>query len=215
MNFTKRQKAIYDNIPECDSLADVGCDHGYIGIGALHNDIANRLYLCDISAPSLHKATSLACSMNLDNVTSHCQDGIGDIHCSCAVVAGMGGIEIISILDNATHKPQYLVLQPMRNAYEVRIYLLSHGYDITRDYIVHDDKYYVIIVAQLAQASSYSHIQLTLGKSNLLQPTEDFASYLQLEIDKCNTILQHTYVPAKAERRALLLEAQQYIGGKL
>ncbi len=169
--------------------------------------------MCDISAPSLAKATRLAASYQLDNVSSHCQDGIGDISCQCAIIAGMGGQEIMSILDNATHKPQQLLLQPMRNQYLVRQYLLSHGYEIIRDYIVYDGKFYDIIVAEQGEATPLDNMQLVLGKSNFDNPTVDFANYLKQEIAKCDSILQHTSVPDKQQRRALLVDAQQKIGG--
>lgn len=214
IKLTHRQQQIADNIPQCTSLADVGCDHGYVGVYALHSGTTSRLYMCDISAPSLLKATRLADSYHLDNVSSHCQYGLADINCQCAVIAGMGGQEIMSIIDNATHKPQQLVLQPMRNQYLVRQYLLSHGYEIIRDYIVYDGKYYDIIVAEQGVPTELDTIQLTLGKSNLQCPTVDFRQYLVQEIAKCDSILQHTIVPDKLQRRALLVEAQQKIGGQ-
>ncbi len=212
-NLTKRQQAILGNVLPCNTLADVGCDHGYIGVALRHSGVVDRLYLCDISAPSLSKATKLADSVCIDNVYSYCQDGLGSLYCDCAVIAGMGGQEIISILDSASHKPQYLVLQPMRNQYLVRHYLLTHSYQIIRDYIVHDGKFYDIIVAKQGHAPMQSTMQLTLGCSNLTCATDDFRRYLQVEIDKCDNILQHTYVQDKADRRQLLIDAQQLIGG--
>ncbi len=125
----------------------------------------------------------------------------------------MGGREIISIVNNATYQPQQLVLQPMRDQKLVRTYLLSHGYEIVRDYMIFDGKYYDIIVAEQGTATQLDDMQLTLGKSNFINPTVDFANYLQVEIAKCDKILQHTTVPKQQQRRKLLLEAQQIIGG--
>lgn len=212
-NLTRRQREILSNVSRCDTLADVGCDHGYIGVTARANCVIDTLYLCDISAPSLNKATTLANSMALDNVSSYCQDGLADIMCDCAVIAGMGGQEIMSILDKAQYRPQELVLQPMRNQYLLRQYLLDNNYVIIRDYIVYDGKFYDIIVARQGSGGILDHMQLTLGMTNLQCPTDDFRRYLQVEIDKCDSILQHTYVHDKAERRQLLLDAQQKIGG--
>lgn len=52
----KRLSAIISLIPQCDSLADVGCDHGYIGAEALASGIAKVVQFCDISEASLNKA---------------------------------------------------------------------------------------------------------------------------------------------------------------
>ena len=179
-------------IPGCNLLADVGCDHGYVGIEALRLGKAKRVAFTDISRPSLLKAQRNCPQEFVDRVSFHCRDGLGDINADCAVIAGMGGLEIISILQNAKYQPQKLVLQPMRNQKDVRAYI-SQGYETVTDVKFFDGKYYDVIVAVKSDApTKLTEEELEFGKSNLLKPSADFISFLQLELTKLNKILENT-----------------------
>ncbi|MBQ2804539.1 MAG: tRNA (adenine(22)-N(1))-methyltransferase TrmK, partial [Clostridia bacterium] len=64
--LTKRLEKIVQAIPQCTSLADVGCDHGYIGLSALTLGKADNVVFVDISQPSLHKAKQ-NCPQNFES----------------------------------------------------------------------------------------------------------------------------------------------------
>ena len=137
--YTKRLQKLFSALPECRLLADVGCDHGYVGIYALQKGIAERVCFSDISLPSLQKARQNCPEQYLDRAQFVCQDGLQDICADCAVIAGMGGMEIISVLKNARHLPEKLVLQPMRSQRDVREFL-SEKYKILSDEKFFDGK---------------------------------------------------------------------------
>lgn len=209
MNISKRQQHIVDAIPKNTKvLADVGCDHGIIGATALVNGSASKTVFCDISAKCLDKALQLCNVLKLTGTEFVCQDGLSDIVCDTAVIAGMGGLEIIKIMDKAQHKPEYLVLQPMHNQYQLREYLQKQ-YNIVLDYKLLDKKYYDIIVAQLRKGSQIdctplTEEQLIFGKTNLTNPTEDFCLYVKTEIAKCKEILANNSVFEVEKRQELL-----------
>lgn len=218
MNITRRQRHLIDCIERCNSLADVGCDHGYISITALLESRVDTIVLCDISAKSLDKAVQLAKQLHIDNnkYSFCCQDGLQNIDVDCAVIAGMGGLEIIAILNNAKHLPNTLVLQPMRNQVDTRRWLIGNGYNISRDYIVKDTKYYTIIVAHradVADAMPLEELQIIFGHTNLSHPTEDFVSYIDNEISKCKKILANSPVDEIQYYLTQLQLAKQHIGG--
>ena len=179
-------------IPDCDVLADVGCDHGYVGIEALRLGKAKQVAFTDISRPSLLKAKA-NCPQEFETVVSfHCRDGLGDINADCAIIAGMGGLEIISILQNAKNLPQKLVLQPMRNQRDVRNYL-TDNYEIVTDVKFRDGKFYDVIVAEKCDSpTKLTELELEFGKTNIANPSKDFVNFLQLELSKLNKILEGT-----------------------
>lgn len=191
-------------IPKCKLLADVGCDHGYVGIEALRLGKVKQVAFTDISQPSLDKAKR-NCPEEFGNVVSfHCQDGLGQIKADCAVIAGMGGLEIISILQQAKYLPQKLVLQPMRNQRDVREYL-TQRYEILTDVKFRDGKFYDVIVAKQSDSQrELTELELVFGKTNLQQPSQDFVDYLQLELTKLNAILQSTADVEVTYRRDLV-----------
>ncbi|MDD4832620.1 MAG: class I SAM-dependent methyltransferase [Clostridia bacterium] len=184
--LTLRQKNIVELLPKCDILADVGCDHGKIGYAALVTSIAKKVYFIDISRDSLLKAEKLCASKNF-NAEFICQDGLGKIQADCAVIAGMGGQEIIEIIKNAEYLPQILVLQPMKNSDILREYVQKQ-YKIEKDYLFFDKKYYFLMKLSLGK-DSLSKMEIKYGKTNIARPTADFQKFLRKELALCEKIL--------------------------
>lgn len=202
-------------IPSCDLLADVGCDHGYVGIEALRLGKAQRVAFTDISRPSLNKAR-LNCPQEFnDVVTFHCQDGLGQIQADCVLIAGMGGLEIISILKQAQHLPSKLVLQPMRNQKDVRAYI-AQSYNVITDVKFFDGKYYDVIVAeQHDKPVKLTELELEFGKTNLAEPSQDFVNFLKLELSKLNKILEGTCDAEVVARRNLVEQTRNQVYKKI
>ena len=213
--MTIRLNKIVQAIPQVETLCDVGCDHGYIGIGAWEMGKAQRVIFMDISAPSLQKAQNNCANVQMNNCQFVCQDGIQSVHCDCAVIAGMGGLETISILQNTTRPPKFLVLQPMRNQMDVRKYLLSNGYKLTLDVKFQDVKYYDLIVAeQSAEQMELSPLQLKFGFTNLASPSQDFVNFLLEEQRKYTQILTQCRDTEVAEKLSDTNLALEHIGGQ-
>ena len=205
--YSKRIQNIIAVLPHCNTLADVGCDHGYVGISALRQNKANNVVFCDISMPSLKKAQQ-NCPQNLQNrATFVCTDGIPqNSNPDCAVIAGMGGLEIISILSKTT-LPNFLVLQPMKNALQLRVFL-QQNYEILTDRLFFDgNKYYNLITAKLGKSLPQSQLQLVFGKDNLTNPSKDFVGYLSKEQTTLKNILKQCNDAEVQERLNLVQQA--------
>lgn len=209
--LTLRQQTICLALPKVDILADVGCDHGYVGAYALTNALARQVLFCDISEPSLNKARVLCQKLQLlDRAQFYCMDGLQDVRCDCAVIAGMGGLEIISVLSKAKHLPAKLVLQPMRNQKEVRQWLVNNGYGIVSDKMFYDGKFYDLITADVNSGErSLTIEQLTFGLNNVSCYNADFLWYADKEIKKCKQILSRCAIPALMEYTDMLVATTQ------
>ena len=192
-NLTLRQQTLVDLLADktFHTVADVGCDHGYIGATLLHKQIAKQLLFIDVSAPSLEKAKTLCQKANLSNCQFLVQDGLEKVFCDCAIIAGMGGKEIISILSNAENLPNTLVLQPMKNTPNVRQYLCQN-YHVDRDFTIFEGgKYYDVLLCTKGQ-DTLSMLQQQFGKTNLCNPSAEFVQFIQHQIDKYEKIVQNT-----------------------
>lgn len=213
--MSKRLDKLLALVGKCEVLADVGCDHGYVGIEALRTGKARRVLFVDVSGLSLDKARANCPQEFADRARFVCRDGLGDLKADCAVIAGMGGLEIISILDRAQFPPPYLVLQPNRNPREVRD-RLCEGYDITYDGMTSDGKiFYNMIVAERSdKPSDLSLLEREFGKTNLYCPTEDFRLYLNKERAKLTKILSGCSDPKVSDRLALVERALSAVGGQ-
>lgn len=196
-----------DAIPQSNVLADVGCDHGYVGIEALKRGVASQVIFTDISAACLQKARQNCPSALKRNAFFVCRDGLGDIECDTAVICGMGGLEILSILNGAKRLPDAVVLQPMRNIVDTRKFV-AERYEITQDFTVHDGKFYSVIVGQNRGriTRKMTDLELEFGITNINNPTVDFIDYLRNEEKK---ILQIMLNCDSAEMTARLKQVQR------
>ncbi len=160
-------------IDPCESFADVGCDHGYCTLYALKRGLCKSAIISDVSAKSLQKAEKLlAAYIKGGGCRSVCCDGLEDIprDIGQVLIAGMGGIEIVKILENA-FIPEKFIFQPMKNAPYLREYLIARGCKITDDDIFRDGKFYFIIKGQSSGGTpKYSKEELFFGRNSMRNP---------------------------------------------
>ncbi len=134
-------------IEKCGTVADIGCDHGYISLYALKNSLADEVWACDISASSLNKARKLL--QDYENVRFFVSDGFKELPYKpdTALILGMGGYEIVKII-SGDKCADTLILGPHNNAYALRKALFMLGFGIVKDFCVCErGKYYDIIKA--------------------------------------------------------------------
>ncbi len=178
-------------ILNCKTLADVGCDHGYISLAALKSGKAEKVYITDISEKSLDKAVSLLSEFYPLNFTPFLTDGLTAVpYAEEVVIAGMGGEEIIKILKKSPYKPVILILQPMKNADKVRKFLHEIGYGIEKDFMFYsENKYYEVLRARLNFTDGYTEKEELYGRDNL-RNNPDFLIYLDRKINETEEILK-------------------------
>ena len=92
-------------IPACDTVADVGTDHGYLGIWLLQKGRCRRVIASDLRAKPLDSARKNAALYGVDDRMTFLQsDGLREFipgSFQTLVLAGMGGDLISRILEEA------------------------------------------------------------------------------------------------------------------
>ena len=135
-----------------DRVADVGCDHGYLGIYLLTNGIAKSVIESDVAEGPLQSAMRNAVKYGTKNKMSfHLSDGVKNIprDFDTLVCAGMGADTIISILSAAPwlRDGKYrLILQCQSKRPELRQWLYDTGYRINRETLAKDGKFVYTIM---------------------------------------------------------------------
>ena len=128
-------------------IADIGCDHGYLGIYLLKNGIANAVIAADIHQQPLNSAYHNAHKFGVaDKIRFYLSDGAANIarDFDTMVCAGMGADTIISILSAAPwlKSDQYsLILQCQSKLPQLRRYLSQEGYCITEETVLRDGRF--------------------------------------------------------------------------
>lgn len=148
-----------------DIVADIGCDHGYLGIYLLLKGIAKSVIAADINQQPLDSAYINAHKYCVkDKMALYLSDGANNIprEFDTMVCAGMGADTIISILEGApwlkTDKYR-LVLQCQSRRPELRKYLYDNGWQIREEVLAQDGKFiYPVMLATFEPTS-----QLTPG----------------------------------------------------
>ena len=130
-----------------ERVADIGCDHGYLGIYLLLGGIARSTIEADVAALPLESAKRNARKFHVDSAMTFClSDGARDIprDFDVMVCAGMGADTIMSILDRSRwlEDPKYrLILQCQSKRPELRQWLYDAGYRINRETLAKDGKF--------------------------------------------------------------------------
>ncbi len=188
--MTDRLKEIFSNIDECEVFADVGCDHGYIAKAMLKSGKCSKVIVSDISAKCLQKAIRLLSEEIAQNkAVAIVSDGFKNLPiCDLALISGMGGEEIISIIENAPTLPKKLILQPMKNLEKVRTFLVENGYKIILDYVFYKNgKFYDLIKVEKG-IDTLTQEEIEFGRTNLIEKGSAFTKRLKEDIKKLSDI---------------------------
>jgi len=156
MELSIRLKTVASMIGTCDSVIDVGTDHGYVPIYLVKKGIIKKAIASDVNRGPVEKARN---NIDINNtqgqISCRLGSGLSTVkrgEVQIAIIAGMGGNLIRDILEgdlDIVKELKYVVLQPVQNAEVLRAYLYNRGYDILDEEICYDDgKYYEIIKAR-------------------------------------------------------------------
>ena len=197
--MTERLNEIFSAIPKCEVFADIGCDHGLMTEAMLKSGKCSKAIVSDVSQKCLEKAQALL-SEYIDKgmVISVVSDGFDNLpESDCALIAGMGGEEICSIIKRAKNLPKTLVLQPMKNTDKVRVTAVEIGYKIVKDYLFYSGKiFYDLLILTLGN-DTLTKEEIEFGRTNLEKRPSAFVEKLKIRIAKIDEYLKN---PALSEQ---------------
>lgn len=149
IKLTNRLSAVAQLIRESSSLADVGCDHGYLPAYLVMNGRIKSAVAGDINEGPLNSCIQLVSEYSLGDkikcVLSNGLQNIDEKDCNDIAVCGMGGELIAQILDNcpwAKNSSKHFILNPMTHPEFLRKYLCDNGFEIQNDIIVKEGRHY-------------------------------------------------------------------------
>lgn len=139
-------------------LCDVGCDHGYLPIYLVQEQIIPSAIAMDIGEGPLLAAKTHIAEVGLeDKIRTRRSDGLAAASAEeidTVLIAGMGGGIVIHILTEGRKVAQSvkdLILQPQSELKEVRRFLCNEGYEIVdEDMVLEDGKYYPMMKVRYA-----------------------------------------------------------------
>ena len=190
-----------------DRVADIGCDHGYLGIYLLAQGIARSVIASDINPQPLLSARHNAEKFGTaDKMSFHLGAGVTAIprDFDTMVCAGMGGDTMISILEAAPwlRKAQYrLILQCQSKTPMLRQYLSDHGWRITEEAVLRDGRF-LYTVMEVYYEPSYPRLtpaEAYFPPALLENPSEALPDYYRWVIDGLASATAHREDPEKQQ----------------
>ena len=163
MKLSLRLKSIANLVDSDDVVADIGCDHAYLDIYLVMNNIVPKTLACDINRKALDMGINNIKKYGLeDKIATKLCDGITGIN--TLIISGMGTSTIIKILSNDNVKNiNKVITQSNNDYYELRKYMVNNGFYISYEESIFDkDKYYINMVF-LRGNKNYSSKELRFG----------------------------------------------------
>lgn len=169
--ISKRLLCCAELVPPCGTVADVGTDHGYLGIYLLQAGRCGRVIAADLREKPLASARANAALFSVaDRIEFRLSDGLHNLKPASfdtLVLAGMGGDLITRILAEAPWLdgvPCTLILQPQSAANDLRRWLGERGWSIDRERLVRDGRFLYAVLA------------VRPGQGRALTPGEQYVS---------------------------------------
>ena len=195
-------------------VADIGCDHGYLGIHLLTTGAASYVIAADINEGPLECAMRNAEKYGVSHrMDFYLSDGAQHIPGTydAMICAGMGADTIIHILENAKfpqRKTIKLILQCQSKTPMLRRYLADHGWYIAWEEILRDGKflYTVMRVLYRPERSALTDGQCYISPAMLKRRSPLLPEYYQHIAQGLRLAVQHRHDPEKA---AVLAELEQ------
>ena len=204
--LSERLLACAGFVPKGSRVADIGCDHGYLGIYLLHNGIASKVIAADINRGPLDSARRNGEKYAVaEKMSFYLSDGVEKIprEFDVMVCAGMGADTMISILEAAPwlkSDAYTLILQCQSKLSTLRGFLTENGWHIARESVLRDGRFLYTVMEVRYQPDAP---RLSLGEqyfSPALQqdPCPEAAEYFQWVVEGLKIATAHKNDPEKA-----------------
>lgn len=206
-HLSERLMRIIDQVSIGQTLADVGCDHGYLPIWLIQHGRMQRAIAMDINEGPLQRAREHIAQESLGAyIQTRLSNGLEKLspgEADAVVIAGMGGNLTIDILkrgEAVVRGLDQLILEPQSELSGVRAYLREKDYLVeSEDLVLEDGKYYPILrvrpkkSSDIAEFSKESGLPIAVldayGHRLLAACHPVLASFLEKEHSQCEQIL--------------------------
>lgn len=199
MKLSDRLQAVADSVSKNLIIADIGTDHGYIPIYLVQNGICEKAFAMDINEGPILRAKEHIIENGLeDKIETRISNGFEKMvsgEASGAVIAGMGGELVVSILKNGldvVRELQEMVISPHSEINLVRKYLHEIGFKIIDEKMIIDDgKFYTIIKTIHGEDKKYSETEYKYGAVLIEKKDKILLEFLHKEHNKLTTIIDN------------------------
>lgn len=192
--MTPRLLAVASFVKRESKVCDVGTDHAYIPIWLIKNGVSVSALAMDINEGPLERAKENIEKFDMsEKVKTRLSDGLCKLEkneADTVIIAGMGGILINRILENAKELLpgiKHFVLQPMTAIEETRKFLAENSLLIEDEKLVREeDKIYTVLSVTHGKMDVKDDIYYYVGEKLIKNRDELLKDYLDGKIYELN-----------------------------
>ncbi len=219
--ISNRLRKIAEFVPQGARLADIGCDHGYLGIHLLLQNRVDKVYASDLNPQPLetarHNASKYGVAARMHFCCASGLAGIDPEAVDTIVCAGMGGEVMRKILESAPWVRQnkyILLLQPQSVPAEFRAWLFAEGFSILEEYPIFEKghMYFTMKIRYTGEIIEPTPGMLFLTREMLASNSPDLPLYIERVLQTISKSIDGLLVSGKpSERLNFLLAARKEI----
>ncbi len=205
-HLSKRLLTVANMVTMGYSVADVGCDHGFVSIFLVESKRSPRVVAMDINdGPLLRAKEHVAGKKMTEYIEVRKSDGAqalewidqskNKLEVDCMIAAGIGGRLTIKIIKDSLDKirgMKEIVLQPQSDIFLVRDFLDENNFIILdEDMVMEDGKFYTIIKVKpsLHEKMNLGEYEKNYGPILIKNKNATLEKYLTMEMEKYKLIL--------------------------
>ena len=225
IRLSPRLQIIYDMVPGCNTVADVGCDHGYLTIALLEGRIAANAIAMDVNKGPLESAKSNVSQAGFaDEVQFRLSNGLAkltpdeaDVICIC----GMGGALIQRILDAGlpvAKTAKALILEPQSEYKSLRQFLSTNHFSILDEELCTEEgKIYPIMKVSYTPETTIelSEAELEYGPVIIEKSPELLGTLLAKNKNEYTSILEKLNKQQDLKSDSPILKRKEELSNKL
>ena len=212
-----RIQTMVDLYPVVDSIADIGCDHGYTAIALFEAGKAEKLFACDIGKEPLEMAKKNVRFRGLeDKISCRLGNGLEALEkgeCKHLLLSGMGGMLMIQILEKRIEEFETILLSPQSDCEKVRRFLYPYMELVEDCYVKEKNKFYRILLAKKRKeqdASEFSKVEWEFGWLPLVKKDPVLKELLEDEKRHLEKMLSKNPQKVLLEKLERVKEGLQY-----
>ena len=183
-------------------VADIGCDHAYLPIYLVRENVVPYVIACDINSGPVAKACENIEDVELsERIEVRQGDGLSPLkpgEVKSVVLAGMGGKLMMRILSEGADvlaQVSEIIMEPQSEVSALRHFLQDNGYMIISENMVNDDaKYYPVIKAVPGRMNWDKEIYFRYGKILLREENPVLHEFLLVERQYCSELIKELAV---------------------
>lgn len=205
-------------VPPGKVVADIGADHAYLSVYLVQTGRSPQVIATELNAGPWRRGCFWVSACNLENkIEVRRGEGLAVLfpgEAQVAVIAGLGGNTIIQILAAAPavlRRLERLILQPMTDAGDLRLWLVDNGWRLAEEALVEEEgRLYEIVVAEQGEEVTRDRLLLELGPRLIEKGDPLLVSYLEHRKQNYQRVLSslaRSRSP-EAQEKAILLTAK-------